>query len=274
MEEHAVLNKPIVVKEGTLAKHKVDILTRSYTEEERKVFSKMEIVILSPMMIIEPMWVKSVVNMMAFSWMQGLKVYQMGITIKTVVDWARNELAELGLNYKCDYTGRHFTHFLWLDTDHTFNADLACQLARSFVFPEVDAVGALYYMSKGPTLPVVYVKDDSPDKWKHYPIIDVPNSLCEVDAFGFGAVLMKRDVFERVPKPWFTIDWRGGEDVVFCTKAREHGVRLFLDGRYKLGHVGEAPIIGEQTHVDYMKEHEDEYSDRVKVALGGKKVDG
>ena len=57
---------------------------REYTNEEKKNFSTMDIVILSPIMIPEPFWIKSLANMIAYSWMQGLKVYQMGITVRAV----------------------------------------------------------------------------------------------------------------------------------------------------------------------------------------------
>lgn len=234
----------------------------------------MSIVILSPIMKAEPRWVRCLVNMIAQSWMKGLKIYQMGITEGMVVDWARNDLARTALHTKCEYTGKHFTHLLWLDADHTFNPDLAVQLAGHMKDPEVDAVSALYYSRTGPTLPVAFVKDDTPDKYKHYPIVIVPKTLCEVDAVGFGAILMKRDVFERVPEPWFTIDYRAGEDVAFCVKAKEHGVRFFLDGSYTIGHIGEAPVIAEAEYKKHMDDNKTLYADKIKVNLGGKKQDG
>lgn len=270
MGHASILKKPTLVKDNSPPK----LLHpgHAYTDVEKQIFSEMEIVILSPIMTAYPLWVKSVVNMTAFSWMHGLKVYQMAITQHTVVDWARNELAQMALHYDSEYTGRKFSHYLWLDADHTFNADLACQLARNFTISDVDMCGAVYFMARGPTLPVVYVKDDSPDKYKHYPLIEVPKSLCEVDAIGFGAVLMKRNIFERVPKPWFTIDANAGEDIAFCVKAKEHGVRIFCDGRYTLGHIGDPPIVGEADYNKHMEDNKEMYSDRVKVALGGKKI--
>ena len=134
------------------------------------------------------------------------------------VDWARNFLARQAKDHICEYTGKRYTHLLWLDTDHVFNPDLACILARHFKDPNIDAISALYFGRTGPTLPVVYVKDTSDDKHKHYPLLEVPPSLCEVDAFGFGACMMKLDIFDKVPEPWFTIDYRAGEDIAFCVK--------------------------------------------------------
>lgn len=240
-------------------------------KKQRERAAGMSVCILSPIATAEPRWVQSMVNMVAYSWMQGLPVHQMGITERMVVDWARNFLAKQAVEHVCEYTGKPFTHLLWLDSDHVFNPDLAVALARwLWQHEEIDAVSALYYARSGATLPVVYVKDKSDDPMKHYPLIDVPPMLCEVDACGFGAVLMKRDVFERVPEPWFTIDWRGGEDIAFCVKAKQHGVRFFLDGGYRLGHIGEAPIITEKDHRKHMDDNVALYADKIRVGLGGK----
>lgn len=242
---------------------------REYSKTDKKLFETMSIVILSPMYIVEPAWVRSMANMVAYSWMQGLKVYQLAYTNRMVVDWARNSLARSAVEKKSEYTGTHYSHFLWLDVDHVFNPDLACELARHFTMKEVDAVSALYFSRTGPTLPVAYVKDDSANKYKHYPLIEVPPCLCEVDAFGFGATLQKREIYEITPEPWFTIDARAGEDIAFCVHAKEHGFRFWLDGAYKLGHVGEPPIITEEHYRKHLAENAEEYKDKIKVSLDG-----
>jgi hypothetical protein len=244
----------------------------SFTKEVKKQFGKMSVCILSPIMIPQGRWIGSTVNMVAWSWMQGLPVHQMGIAENMVVHWARNFLARQALDHVCEYTGKKFTHFLWLDADHVFNPDLTCVLARHFLDPNIDAVSALYYSRTGPPLPVVYVKDKNPDPYKHYPLIEVPQALCEVDAFGFGACMMKREIFEKMPDPWFTLDTRGGEDIVFCVHAKQHGFRLFLDGAYRLGHIGEAPIITYKDHERHMQDNKALYADKVRVGLGGKSL--
>lgn len=241
-----------------------------FTKEVKKQFEKMSVCILSPIMIPQPKWIQATVNMVAWSWMQGLHIYQMGVAENMVVHWARNFLARQALDHVCEYTGKKFTHFLWLDADHVFNPDLACILARNFADKNIDAISALYYSRTGPPLPVVYVKDKNPDPYKHYPLIEVPPTLCEVDAFGFGACMMKREIFEKMPDPWFTLDARGGEDIVFCVHAKRHGFRLFLDGAYRLGHVGEPPIITYLDHQKHMQDNKALYADKIKVGLGGK----
>src|SRR5688572_29224784 len=197
-----------------------DPLTGLYrpTADDRKVYADMSVCILTPCKDYEvPVrFAKAVVNMTAYSWMYGLRVYQMGMTERMVVHWARNDLARKVQTHINEYTGEKFTQILWLDDDSVFNPDLAVYLARH---KDLDVLSALYFGRSQRHLPVVYVKDESPDPYKHYPLIEVPANLCEVDAVGFGARLMRRDVLDRTPEPWFSFN-QAGEDIYFCVHAK------------------------------------------------------
>lgn len=236
------------------------------TEQDKKNWKYFSLLILTPCGGYENSvkFTKSVVNMIAYSWMQGLRIYQMGITERMVVDWARNDLARKAKDHVNEFTGEKFTHILWLDDDHVFEADLACVLARH----DKEMVSALYYARVGKTLPVVYVKDESGDAYKHFPLTQAPGCLFQCDAVGFGAMLMRRDVLDRVPQPWFTIDYKAGEDIAFCVSVRKQGIKIWCDGQYSLGHIAAPQVIGRQHHLDYMKQHQDELS--VKIQLGVK----
>jgi hypothetical protein len=241
------------------------VMQQRYTDKELELFRRMRVVILSPVMHSEPKFWKSVVNLVAFSWHHGLRVEEMGITERAVVDWARNDLARAALEKTSDYSGELYTHFLWLDSDHVFNPDMLCELAKH----DKEAMSALYFNRSEPFLPVVYIKDHSDDAFKHFPLIGVPPSICAVDAVGFGALLMRREVMEKVPQPWFTIDYRAGEDIAFCTKAREYGIQWYVNGAYKLGHIAAPQIITEKDYLKYQEDHKDEFEDKVKISLGG-----
>lgn len=234
-------------------------------------YRDMRVVALSPIMYPEAKFLRCAVNMVAYSWANGLMVEEIGITEREVVDWARNNLARAALEGKGNISGLPFTHLLWMDSDHVFNPDLACRLAGHFQDPNIDMVSALYYGRTEPYGPIAYVRDFSGNEHKHFPIVEVPATICEVDAIGFGACMIKREVFERVPEPWFTVDWKAGEDIAFCAKAKKHGVRIFVDGAYKLGHIGTAPIITEKTYLQYQQEHPEVLQDKVRVGLGGQR---
>lgn len=239
------------------------------SKQDKKLFSKMAVVILTPCRDNEAAirFTKSVVNLVAYSWMQGLPVYQMGCTERMVVHWARNDLAKIAQAKVNEYTGKRFTHLLWLDDDHVFNPDMLVYLARH----DKDMVSALYFGRADQHLPVAYIKDTSDDDYKHFPLIEPPRCLAEVDAVGFGAMLMKREVLDAFEYPWFDFK-NAGEDITFCVHAKRAGKQVFLDGSYVLGHIGNPSIVTEQTYQEYMQANEEKYADRIKVGLGGKTV--
>lgn len=239
------------------------------SKQDKKQYKNMSVVILTPCRDNETAirFTKSVVNLVAYSWMHGLKVYQMGCTERMVVHWARNDLAKIAQSKLNEYTGKRFTHLLWLDDDHVFNPDMLVYLARH----DKDMVSALYFGRAGKHLPVAYVKDRSDDPYKHFPLIEPPKQLCEVDAVGFGAMLMKREVLDAFEYPWFDFK-NAGEDITFCVRAKQAGKKVYLDGSYVLGHIGDPAIVTEATYNEYMEQHADEYADKIKVGLGGTDV--
>ncbi len=240
-----------------------------FSDKERRLFRQMRIVLLVPIAERpEAKFFKSVADMMAYSWSMGLQVHEAGITERTVVDWARNSLARDALQRKSPLDGKPYTHFLWLDSDVVFNPDLACQLARH----EVDMVSAIYHCRSGAPMPLIYVKlDEDPEGYKHHNLFDIPPTLCRVDAFGFGACLISRKVFEQTPEPWFTIDYRAGEDIAFCKRARDSGFQPYCDGAYSVGHIGNAPVVSKADWQRWKEDNEEAYMrDRVPINMGGK----
>ena len=240
------------------------------SKQDKKTYADMEIAIAIPNGDYEcsAQFMRSVANLVAYSWMCGLKVYEIGIVERMIVHWARNELAKNSLERVNPHTGRKFTHILWLDNDHVFNADMLVYLARH---RGLDAVSALYYTRVGSILPTVYVRteDGEEDRYRHYPLLEVPETLIEVDAVGFGAILMRRDVLERMEFPYFSFEMGAGEDIYFCVKAKEAGVRIWLDGSYRLGHIAEPTIVTHKDHLKYLDENKERYADKKRVSLGG-----
>jgi len=69
--------------------------------------------------------------------------------------------------------------------------------------------------------------------------------LEQVTAVGCGVMMVKREVFENTPKPWFWFhqipgEKLLGEDVYFCVKAFDAGYETYLDHdlSQQIGHVG------------------------------------
>ena len=70
------------------------------------------------------------------------------------------------------------------------------------------------------------------------PIGPGPGVLVEIERTGFHCVLVRREVFERVPGPWFDHPTPGrGEDDYFCDRVRSHGEHVYLDPCIEVGHL-------------------------------------
>lgn len=236
------------------------------TEADKAKYADMRVVILAPCGDYKSpiRWVHSLTNMMAYSWMHGLKITCLGYTERTVVDWARNILGRSFRDGVDPYSGEKYTHALWLDDDHIFNPDMAVRLAA---LGELDMVSAVYYQRTKPHHPAAYVKDDTDNRHKHWPLMVIPPAVVEIDACGFGALLMRREVLEGTPEPWFTLDWQAGEDIAFCVRAKEHGFRVWLAGDYQIGHLGRVPVITAADSLRHQEEHPEEYGEKVRISM-------
>lgn len=134
------------------------------------------------------------------------------------------------------------THLLWLDDDMRFPQDLLIRLLKR----NKPVVGVNYATRKTPCVPVaikrMYERDDKPISR-----LQPGSGLEEVEAIGFGAVLIRADVFKAICRPWFE-NYRDsetgghvGEDVDFCIKARAKGFEILVDHDLseEIKHVGE-----------------------------------
>lgn len=128
------------------------------------------------------------------------------------------------------------THILWVDTDMRFPRDALVRL----LLHDLPMVGINYAKRQIPT-EFVALKEISwdPDGVSER-LVTGPESegLEEVEAIGFGLVLMKTSALQGMPPtsdgPWFWFDWlegqrQVGEDVYFCRLFRESGQRIFVD---------------------------------------------
>ena len=231
-------------------------MTDLYAPKNKERFADWRICILTPHADYESYakFTKSLANMIAYSWMHDLQIEMICNTERMVVDWARNDLARVVRNSPSPYTGERYSHVLWLDDDMVFDPSLGVYLADEM--DDYDMISGLYFGRSEP-FPVVYTRHniEAGDPYRHYPLLRVPSATFECDAVGFGAMLMRADVFDRVPEPWFTIDSRGGEDIVFCKHARDHGIRIACAGGYKLGHINKPSIVSASDSQRYIADH-------------------
>ncbi len=129
------------------------------------------------------------------------------------------------------------SHILFLDSDMTFPKDTMHRLIEH----DKDFVAANCAVKKIPSYPTALGLDNMP-------IYTDPDStgLVKVRKVGLAVALVKTTVFNKIPQPWFLMDWDKstrhyiGEDVYFCRKARKLGISLHVDQDLskEIGHVG------------------------------------
>jgi hypothetical protein len=113
-----------------------------------------------------------------------------------------------------------------------------------------------------PHTPLVY------RKYEHgFRPVHPEKGLQKVDGFGFGCVLLKMHVFDKIPTPWFlnTHDGRTGKrlegnDFYFCKKAQEAGFDLWVDNEVNCTHDFQGKIDKEYALKTYaMLQAEEEF---------------
>jgi hypothetical protein len=151
------------------------------------------------------------------------------LCVGTYVHQARQELANDAVEEGCHYV-------LWLDSDHTFPKDSLIRLLAH----DKPIVGINYAARKIPTryVGVKRTRFEHGDDAALCRTGPEDTGLEEVEALGFGMLLMKAAVLDSLPKnkPWFWFKYDEetgkplmGEDIWFCEMARKAGWQIHVD---------------------------------------------
>jgi hypothetical protein len=174
------------------------------------------------------------------------------------IPYAREMLADQALKNECDY-------LFMVDDDMMAPEDLFYRL----VCHDVDIVAPLAFTRNAPHRPVMFSVIEGFDSVmrRNYfmgtTVNNYPrNKLVECDAVGFGAVLIKTEIFRRMAKPYFMGSMNCGEDMHFCAAAKKLGYRVFMDTSTKLGHLSH-PVIVTEEYVDNFHKLSQEQKDKV-----------
>ena len=141
-----------------------------------------------------------------------------------------------------------FDRVLWLDSDMKFSPDLLHKLAADLDEGR-DMVSGIYITRKPPYKPVIFEKvgydhiegsmEVKPYAHSYY---NYPqDQIFEVEACGFGAVLMNTSLLKEVEQNYglpFAPILGFGEDISFCLRVKELGKKMYCDSNVKVGHVG------------------------------------
>ncbi|KKQ75523.1 MAG: hypothetical protein US97_C0039G0012 [Microgenomates group bacterium GW2011_GWF1_38_5] len=126
-----------------------------------------------------------------------------------------------------------FTHLFFVDSDQCFSADVLERLLSR----EADIIAAPYkYRNEsGDWVLCLTEKSNAHEK-------EIPDKLFTAYAAGTGCMLIKMSVFDKIPRPWFTLgppEMQTGEDIFFCKKAQEYGYKIWVDPSVEISHIGE-----------------------------------
>lgn len=128
-----------------------------------------------------------------------------------------------------------YTHLVLLGMDHKHAPDVVHRLVKRVEEdPTRLIVGGLNVVRKLPFTPALFVKDADGD-WCS--VVDWEPGLTGPECLiGMGCTIFAREVFERVPWPWFYSDWstlKPGEwpsmDTSFCKRALAAGIGIWCD---------------------------------------------
>ena len=163
--------------------------------------------------------------------------------IGSLIYTSRNNIAKRAIMDEVDLV-------MWFDSDMIFNPDVLQRMLKH-IDAGADMVTGIYYRRVPPYTPTIFEKmaideEKQAAVWTEFD--EIPTEPFEVDACGFGCVLMKTEVFISVFQQFgnmFAPIGNVGEDIAFCWRARQCGYKILCDPTFDLGHVGSQVITRE-----------------------------
>lgn len=151
----------------------------------------------------------------------------------------RNELINAAIEQNC-------THILFIDDDMAYPPDACNNLLKH----DVDVVSGLYFSRAYPHNPLAFdLADDDGSAFPMY-LTEGKKGLQPIVAAGFGFLLVKISVFEKLEKPYIRLgelnpqEWC--DDIGFFNRLRAAGVQSYVDLDVKIGHMGTMIIWPDQ----------------------------
>ncbi len=153
-----------------------------------------------------------------------------------IVAWEGCNVHQSRINIVKEAQKGDCTHLLFVDSDMTFDADIAKRLLAR----DKDIIGVNSSVRGLPLTTTVKIHNEKGEK-----VYDMSYNLFECQAVGTGLMLINMSVFEKLPHPWFFFeydddgDMKTGSDMWFCNKAKEAGFTIWCDPTVNVGHIGD-----------------------------------
>ena len=163
---------------------------------------------------------------------------------------SRENLAKAALEAKAEY-------LMFLDSDQIIQSDTIDKLAYHLDNGE-DIVTTLIFRKDPPYQPCVFsTQKELPNKQIALNFYDLEfQDLTKpfyVASCGMGCMMMKTEIFNNIPSPWFLPRPYTGEDITFIWEATQKGYKILCDPTIEVGHIGYKNF----TRKDYLKNIQD-----------------
>lgn len=130
-------------------------------------------------------------------------------------------------------------YMLWIDSDVVFPATTALRLLAH----NEPVVAGNYIRRQRPYKGVAY---ETIGDWQNPLPFEPHDQLISVEGVGMGCMLVKTEILQQIPQPWFEFGWTPetqdwlGEDMIFCQKMAQAGYTVKIDTQLsmELHHLG------------------------------------
>jgi hypothetical protein len=163
----------------------------------------------------------------------GIKI-NCAFNIGSVITIARRNLADIFLKSDFDY-------IWWVDSDMKFPVDAPLRLLAR----DKDIIGVNYRRRRFPNANFTGMMGKA-GTFTEFETTDNSPALELIDVLPHGCVLVKREVYERVPQPHYLQEYvpelnlEIGEDIYFCQQVQKAGYQIWCDQELsrEVAHIG------------------------------------
>ena len=153
---------------------------------------------------------------------------------------ARDQIVDLAL------ADPAVTHIMWVDTDSICENPQDPNIAMNMLYQcNVPIVSGLYRAKQKMGFNyAAWVDAKLPNNQVGFiPIESYTGNFFQVDTIGMGFCLVKREVYEKLPKPWYPWPTASpSEDFNFSIAARKYGYSINIFSECKISHIGDLII--------------------------------
>jgi hypothetical protein len=163
----------------------------------------------------------------------GIKI-NCAFNIGSVITIARRNLADIFLKSDFDY-------IWWVDSDMKFPVDAPLRLLAR----DKDIIGVNYRRRRFPNANFTGMMGKA-GTFTEFETTDNSPALELIDVLPHGCVLVKREVYEKVPQPHYLQEYvpelnlEIGEDIYFCQQVQKAGYQIWCDQELsrEVAHIG------------------------------------